>query len=233
MGGFEGWSFSEMRVTGSTLTQDDERETAVLLGGSASAAEREDGTAAYGTLGLVFRPRRPEPEEGAADDAETNELYARAFAVRHGERLVPLAYWDKRLHRAFPAPREGTVALVGYGGGFLSFDDAAEGESTLETLYVPYARDSSGVPQKCHTIILDPDQKSIGIIQGDGRAIILGPDGIVMRANGSTWLELKDGELTVSAASIKLRGSVMIGSGLGAVPMVTGLEPCPSLFLSP
>lgn len=162
MGGFEGWSFCEMRVTGSTLTPSDERETAVLVGGEATGGEDEPGTPAYGTLGLVFRPRRPEPETGATDDPETNELYARAFCVRHGERLITVGWRDKRLNRVWE-PAEGDVGLVGYGGGRVSLEDTPSLQTRIRHR-VPF---SGGTLE----ILLEPDEESITITHSAGMLI--------------------------------------------------------------
>lgn len=167
MGGFTGWEFAELRVTGSTLTQSDERDAAVLVGGQASAGEPEDGAQAYGTLGLVFRPRRPEPEDGAADSQDTNELFARAFCVRHGERLIPVGWRDPRLHRIFE-PAEGDVGLIGYGGGYVVLEDTPSLQTRIRHR-VPF---SGGTLE----IVLDPDDESITITHSDGMAIELKAD---------------------------------------------------------
>jgi hypothetical protein len=136
-----------------------------------------------------------------------------------GDRLTPFTWRDLRLNKVFPAPKPGTIAMVGYGGAFLSFDDTASGD-TLATLYVPYAKDSNGVATKCHTIILDPAQKSIGIVHAEGNAIVLGDDGsITMRADGSTSVVLKPGTFQVAASNISLNGNVACG-GVAAFPVV-------------
>jgi hypothetical protein len=162
MSGFEGWAFSEMRITGTTLSADDDSDTAVLIGGDASAGEQEPGATAWGTLGLLFRPRRPEPEDGAIDDPETNALYARAFNVRHGERLIPVAYRDPRLHRVWQ-PEEGDLGLVGYGGGRVTLEDTPSLQTRIRHR-VPF---SGGTLE----ILLEPDEESITITHSAGMLI--------------------------------------------------------------
>jgi hypothetical protein len=159
---FAGYVFSELRISGSTLTPSDERDTAVLVGGEASAGDDEPGTAAWGTLGLVFRPRRPSPETGATDDPKTNELYAHALAVRHGERLVPVAYRDPRLNRIWQ-PEEGDIGLVGYGGGRVTLEDTPSLQTRIRHR-VPF---SGGTLE----ILLEPDEESITITHSAGMLI--------------------------------------------------------------
>lgn len=111
---------------------------------------------AYGALGLVVRPRPPE-------QIGDNVLAAEGIGIRTPAGLLPVARRDLRLNRRFPAPGVGTVALVGYGGGYLSFDDAEGGESTLVTLKVPYGA-------KSHTITVTPNG-SLKLLHGDGGKI--------------------------------------------------------------
>ncbi len=105
------------------------------------------------------------------------------------------------------------------------------------TLYVPYAKNGSGVATKCHTIVLDPAQKSIGIVHAEGNAIVLAEDkSITMRIDGSTSVVLKPGTCQIAAASIILKGNVTVGGNAAAgIPFTGGpsMLPCPSLFLSP
>lgn len=226
-----------MRVVGSTVLG---RNSAVLVGGEGQvgsldeddaddAGERMEDAEAYGTLGLVFRPRPPDPSTGLA---------AEVMAVRSGDgKMVPLAWRDLRLNRRFPAPKPGSVALVGYGGGFLALDDSdpTAGAMTKATLYVPYAF-SGGVAGKALVVALDPEQESISLIHGDGYAITLAKDtGITMRADESTWMNMKSGETTVASAKIVLQGNVAVGaSPTTALPLLAGpaSPPCPSLFVS-
>ncbi len=183
---FASWVFSEMRITGSTLTPDDEADTAVLIGGEASAAELEDGTPAYGTLGLVFRPRPPEPVRPSdvagltplqrarlINSGDIEVEHATAIAVRHAERLVPVAYRDPRLNRVYQPP-EGALALVAYGGGVLSFEDAPitmpDGSIYLTsraTLHVPRG-DGEGVMQ----FEMDPVEETFTLRNGQSTVVI-------------------------------------------------------------
>lgn len=236
-----GFLVSFMRVVGSTVLGD---HSAVLVGGDgavgglgddesdAELGERMEDVEMYSALGVIARPRPPETPQG------TNaEIAAEAMAARTSSGLVPIAWRDLRLNRMFPAPKPGTTALVGYGGGFLAFDDGASAQkNSLSTLYVPYARNGSGVPQKAHVIALNPDTESIHIIHGDGYAIVLDKDnGITMRADSTTWLSMKPGEFTVVASKIVLQGNVALGANpTTGVPLLPGpaSPPCPSLFVS-
>jgi hypothetical protein len=229
------WLFTPIRALGSAV---DGPHNAVIMGGRSpvpgydETAETADAqnSPAYGAPGLVWRPRPPTSHDG-------EELAAEAVGARLGEGLFPLAWRDLRLNRRYPAPKPGTFALVGYGGGFVALDDVPNEEhGTLTTLYCPYEFDGAGVPAKAHAIVLDPAQKALSLIHGDGFAVVLSEDGITMRGDGSTFLSLKAGELTVVASKINLRGNVALGADTTvAVPLLPGAasQPTPSVFFSP
>lgn len=228
------WLLTPLRIVGSSVGQ--QSPNAVQIGGSAptpgfdnSGSESGVGMPSYGAPALVWRPRPPE--------TTGNKLGAEAIGARLGEGIFPLTWRDLRWNRRFPAPKEGTVALVGYGGGFLAFDDidAVTTDGTVQTLYCPYAF-SGGTPAKAHAIVLDPKQESVSIIHGDGFAVVLSPDGLTMRADGSTFATLTPGAFTVVASTINLRGNVALGSNtLTAVPALPGIAfpGSPSVFFSP
>jgi hypothetical protein len=179
------------RVLGSTVSG---KHSAVLEGleGLVSGPDEDDpgenmtDAEAYGALGLIVRPRPPEKIDGELMNAE-------GYGFRTLGGTVPLARRDLRLNRRFPAPKPGSVALVGYGGGFLSFDDA-DGDTSLGTLYVPYARDGSGNVTKAHMISIGKDGNGtpfVGIISGEGpRVTLLGTQAVVANADGSARLEV-------------------------------------------
>jgi len=236
-----GFLVSFMRVVGSTVVG---RHSAVLVGGEGAVGDldSDDETAsgesapdaeAYGAPGIVFRPRPP--------DASGDQLAAEAMAVRLGGKLTPVAWRDLRLNRRYPEPKAGSVALVGYGGAFLSFDDAAssgpeDGKASKATLYVPYAY-AGGTATKAHVLAFDPDGESVMLVHGDGFAVVLDKDnGITMRADSTTWLNLKPGEFTVCASKVVLQGNVALGANpTAAVPLLAGpaSPPSPSVFVSP
>jgi hypothetical protein len=218
-----------LRVIGSTVVG---RHSAVAVGGEGGVGalddfnadapgERVEDAEAFGAPGIVFRPRPPSEHDG-------DLLSAESMALRIGGRSVPVAWRDLRLNRAYPAPKAGSVALVGYGGGFLSFEDSSALESTA-TLYVKYG-------SKAHAIVLDPVNESLMLIHGDGLAITMDPEnGITMRADELTYATLAPGKFFVQAASIGLQGNVALGTNhLTATPLTAGpVAPTrPSVFLS-
>jgi hypothetical protein len=213
------WSTATVQITGSNVSGP---FNAVTVGGDATVegetARDED---AFGAPGIVFRPRPPEKVLGK--DRQVYTVGAEALAKRMGDRLTPFTWRDLRLNQVFPAPKPGTIAMVGYGGAFLSFDDAKDSNdrtNSLVTLYVPYGKNGSGIPEHCHAIVLDPTQEAIGIIHGSGCAISLGKDNdITMRADGSTSLVLKPGVFQVAAEAISLNGNVACG-GVAAFPII-------------
>jgi len=150
------------------------------------------------------------------------------------------------------APNEGTVALVGYGGGYHAIspvdnDDLTKG--AIQVIYCPYDFNASGVAQKAHVITLDPTSgnESISVVHANGAAILLQDDLL----GGSVQLQspdspsgsglkvavvtLKPGEINMQADQIVLNGTVKIGDPNLGVPLLAGpaSAPCPRLFLSP
>lgn len=217
---FVGWAFTEMRVTGSTLTPDDEQDNAILIGGEGSAAEIEQGTPAFGTLGILFRPRRPEPDTGELDDPDSNSLRTVAIAIRHGERLVPIAYRDPRLHRQYD-PDEGTFAFVGYGGGRLVLEDAANDKTRLR-LVVPNGDDT-------WEMVYDPDTSTM--------TMTLGGDVQVRATTGQ--LTLKAPVIHLDSDDIRNKGGSKAMACVGdlvavtVTPMQAGPYPCIPITVDP
>lgn len=237
MNSYSSWVFSDFRATGSSVAG---KHSAVLLGGTGTVGSMDDDDSpeanvgenvgeveSYGVPCIVWRPRAPET---ITTNGVDEELAAEGKAIRTGSGLVPVASRDLRLNRKYPAPKEGSSAFVGYGGGFLSFEDTPAKES-LSTWYIPYANGT-----KCLTIALDPTTESIMIIQGDGYSITLDPDsGIVLRGDSSTRLQVKGGEITLIANKVILQGNVVVGANpAAAIPFAGGpaMLPCASFFLT-
>lgn len=191
----------------------------------------------FSALGIVGRPRPPEK----GSDSITRFL--EALGVRTMDGLLPIAFRDRRLHENFPNPKEGTVAFVGYGGAFLSFDDGTTSfngkKATVVTLYVPYDFNSSGVAQKAFSVIIDPDTKAMSLIHGKGQALLFQDDGSItaQSPNASSFLKLENGKITLQTDQLVLNGgAVVIGNPTGLiVPLAAGAAspPCPRLFLNP
>ena len=224
-----------VRVIGATVVGE---HSAVLLGGEGVVGDVDDplgdgssdkftNAESLGSLGLVVMPRPPEEIGGKM-------LAAEGVGMRLGGSTVPIALRDLRLNRRFSAPKPGSVALVGYGGGFLAFDDTAD-KLTRATLYVPYAF-SGGVPTKAMSISIDPEAESMMLIHGDGYAVVLDKDnGITLRADETTWMNMKPGETTIVSSKIVLQGNVAMGaSPTTALPLLAGpaSPPSGSIFVS-
>lgn len=208
-------------------------------------AEKDDQATVFGALGVLSRPLKPEATGG-------KQKHAEVICLRTADGLVPFAARDTRIKMGGAAPKEGTNALVGYAGAFVSLDmvdatDASKGN--LLTIYVPYDFDSSGVAQKAHSIIVDPTGEgepegnpSISIIHAEGQAIFMQkgktgqPPSIQMQSpNGQTFIKVEDSKMTIQAPQVCFNGSVYIGSPLLGVPLLPGVAspPCPRLFLAP
>lgn len=230
---FTNWAISYLEITGSTVYGP---HAAVLVGGEGSVGdETSQDTEAYGAPGVVFRPRPPEAVQTPGGE---QRLTAEAMGARTADGLVPFAWRDLRLNRAFPAPKAGTVAFVGYGGGFLSLDDtdadSGDQKATRATLYAPFEF-SDGVAAKAHAVILDPEKNAVSVVHADGSAVLLTESGVIMKSpDGTAFIELQDGKIILNAPQVVVRGGMLIGSEAGPVfPLayISG-SPLPSTLLS-
>lgn len=214
---------SAVLVSGKGLGGDDDTDDAVN-------GETMTDDAAFGAPGIVWRPRPPSSHDG-------EEIAAESRVIRTPSGPEVVAWRDLRWHRNYPAPKEGSMAFVGYGGGFLAFEDTENGLSSF-TLYVPYNKNSQGVPQKAMSVSIDPEQESLMLIHGDGYAVTMDPDnGIVHRSdNGTSFTQLKGGAFSVVADTISLQGNVAMGANTAAaIPLLPGVssQPTTSVFFSP
>jgi hypothetical protein len=219
--GMPGWDF-----TGDEIAMDENE----------SNSESTDDADVYGSLGVTGRPLPP-------DNAAGVEEHAEVVCIRTADGLVPIAVRDVRLRMGGNAPNEGTVALVGYGGGYHSIspvDNADLDKGAVQVIYCPYAF-SNGVATKAHTIIMDPTSgnESVMIVHAEGMAITMGDAAnkkslVLKNANGDAWIRLDNDGITLSG-KIVLNGGVIIGDPMTSVPLLAGVAspPCSKLFLSP
>jgi hypothetical protein len=189
----------------------------------------------YNGLGILGNPLPPETIRGTKFACDV--VYA-----KRGDGMVPIAYKDLRLSKSFPAGlKKGSVAFAGYGGGFYSLDltsgNSGSQKANIHVLYCPYEFNGSGVASKCHTIFLDPGQEAIGIIHGDGFAVMLDADnGITLRGGTKTWINVSDGKIEMVADKVTIQGVVGLGGNPSTgVPLLAGpaSPPSPSIYISP
>jgi len=125
----------------------------------------------------------------------------------------------------------------------MTAENVGSKRANISALYVPYAFDSAGVAQKAHAIIIDPTDgnSSIQLIHGDGVRLTLSEEtgsgpGIVAAIDGSTFLRMAAGELTLQAEKVTLKGNVYLGAAAETgLPLLAGVAspPSPSVFVSP
>ncbi len=189
----------------------------------------------FGQAAVLVRPLPPQTVDGQI-------FHLEVVCVRQTDGLTPFATRDLRLKMPGGAPNEGTVALVGYGGGFLSHSAVNGGAGgTVSLMYCPYDFDSDGNAQKAHSITLDPSagNESISLVHALGQAMLFQNDGSVtmQSVDGQTYVKVEDGQLTLQSAQVVLNGSIFIGDPTlaAAFPLLPGAAspPCPRLFLSP
>jgi len=191
----------------------------------------------FGALGIVGRPLPPSVTNGVDEFTEV-------ACVKANDGLIPIAARDTRLGMQGDGPAEGTLAFVGYGGGFHSMSPVPaggtpEGGGTIHVLYCPFDFDDDGVAQKAHTITLDPAEgnESISVVHAGGQALLLQNDGSVtmQSVDGQTFIKVEDGKLTIQSEQIVLSGTTFVGDPSLGVPLLAGpaSPPCARLFLSP
>lgn len=205
-----------------------------------STGEQDDADI-FGVLGVTARPLPP-------STAATVNEHAEVICIRMTDGLVPIASRDVRLKMFGAAPNEGTVALVGYGGGYHSIAPVDNGDLTkgaIQTIYCPYDFDSSGVAQKAHSITFDPTggNEAITVVHATAGSFLMYDDGIkppwqrMQSPDGQTFIMVEDGKLTLQSDQLILNGGmVVVGNPIGPiVPLIAGIAspPCPRLFLNP
>ena len=197
-----------------------------------NVGEGTDDAEVFGAMGIIGRPLPPETIGG-------QDFHLEVVCLRETTGLTPIAARDLRLRMPPGAPEVGTVALVGYGGGFhsLSAVDGGVG-GTIHVLYCPYDFDSEGVAQKAHSITLDPSSgnESIAIVHAEGAAITLTNTEITVKSpDGTSFIAIKDGNIDVVTGTCTFNCGVVIGNSVTAVPLLPGVAspPCSNLFVSP
>ncbi len=223
-------AFAYVKVMASSLG---EKAKGVLVNVSAFADGDDEATAEgatdeplWGALGVVSRPRPPDASG-----------HAEAIAARAEAGLRPLATRDLRITRARGNVREGATGIAGYGGGFVSIDDAPAGGGSIMTVYVPYAFDGKGVPSKALAITLDttPGSESVVVAHASGAAVVMTHTGeLVLRSDtGEARIVLKGDTITLQAAKVVAQGNVVLGANpIGAVPLAAPGAMSPSVFVS-
>jgi hypothetical protein len=160
--------------------------------------------------------------------------YAEARVERLGDGLVPLAWRDLRLNAVYSNPRPGSIALVGYGGGFHAIEDTQDNsgdqKASIHVIYAPY-QFSGGVPSKAHVITLDTSSgnEAITIVHGEGMAITMAAGGkhsvVIKNKAGDAFVEVNDSGGTLNG-NWKVVGSMDIGGSPASVPvLLSGLIP--------
>jgi hypothetical protein len=201
------------------------------LTGDEPAIDEEDTSAevspeadVYSALGVTGRPLQPDITGDASEHAEV-------VCIRSADGLTPIAVRDVRLRMGGNAPNEGTVALVGYGGGYHSIspvDNTDLSKGAIQVIYCPYDFNAAGVAQKAHAITLDPTpgNESISLVHGEGMAITMSGAGkkalMLNNAAGDATFRLDDDGITMTAVTIVCSGGVIVGEPITAVPLLAG-----------
>jgi hypothetical protein len=206
--------------------------------------ERTDNADVFGALGIIGSPLRPTTFDNRDEHAEV-------ACLRTADGLVPLSTRDIRTKMQGNGPTEGTIALVGYGGGFHSISplltksgDGATIQSidgATHVIYCPYDFNSSGVAQKAHSITIDPTSgnESLSIVHSNGQAVLLQNDGSIQlqSPNGQSFMKIDDSKITLQSDQISFNGGmVSVGDPTKGVPDLLGgaaSPPCPRMFYSP
>lgn len=199
--------------------------------GDDNQGEGDDEAEAFGQIGMICRPLPP-----------SGKHHAEAICARMGDGLTPIAHRDTRLKMAGDGPGVGTQAWVSYGGGFVSQSPVMSGDnpiSTIQVIYCPFAFNDAGVPQKAHSIILDPStgNESISVIHADGAAITMmksvtkGTQLVLKNDDGSCSLTLDNSGITITG-NVTIGGSLILGDPLTSLPLAPS-SASPNFRVSP
>lgn len=198
-----------------------------------SVAEKDPRAEAFGQLGILARPLPPYTAGG-------ENRHTEAVSMRTADGMVPLAHRDTRIQMGGSGPGEGTIAHVGYGGGFLAMDpivNSGKAEADRAVLYCPFDKNSDGVPQKAHAIILDPTNgnESISVVHADGTAITMIDGEMTLKSpNGLSSISISDSGITFTGR-VTAAGGLVVGNPSAAVPLLAGTvsPPCSVMMVSP
>jgi hypothetical protein len=178
--------------------------------------ERGEQSEMFGALGFVSRPLDPEVKDG-------NRYECEAVCLRTEDGLIPIAWRDLRLNTFFPAGvPKGRIGMVGYKGALHTID--VTGDNNTQTIYVPYDFDGGGNPQKAMVVTLDtssPGNEHITMSIGGGtegyQMSMNLADGLQVRTpDNSTFFNIRESEITLTAEKIMLKGNVYLGAAAEA-----------------
>ncbi len=190
-------------------------ENVAALDGDSSKGEPQ-----FGPLGYYGRPMPPVERPSAT--GLRPEGWAEFIGFRLGDNIHQIgAYRDLRLS-AQVNPAEGSIGIAHYGGGFIEQSWNDSGDGTTITLYA-LRKTSSGAADKASAITIDSSGSgpAITIVHESGQRISMTDDGatILSSADGSAYIELSNGKLTINAAEIIMNGGVILGTNNPALAM--------------
>ncbi|MGB0973177.1 MAG: hypothetical protein ACPGVG_19815 [Mycobacterium sp.] len=188
----------------------------------------------WGPVGWFARPKDPVAEAEATPLSPAGAC--EAIAWNSPDAAQPMAFRDLRLSSQV-SPDKGDVGMVGYGGGFITIEDNADGDGSTITLYA-LRKDSTGAADAAHVVTMDTTAAGshIQITHESGATVQLHQDGgVYLSSSGDTsqsWLSLADGSdgLVVGAASTTIAGGVHLGANdptdpaLDRIPRWTNLN---------
>lgn len=157
-------------------------------------------------LGLIARPRDPDPgPEGASGDA-ANALY---LDLGGDGFVMPLL--DPRFTDKVPPVKKGGVALYSAPGGILNFD----GDDGTMLLLTPATNGAS------HVLVFDNPNDAVQMRHARGHGLSILGDGskpvIVSNAGGDAFIMVHDGGVLLNG-NTQCVGSVVVGNVEPALP---------------
>ncbi|WP_437759479.1 hypothetical protein [Sorangium sp. So ce1389] len=170
--------------------------------------EGSRGEVLYGALGVVARPK-PAGADG----------FAEVVGLKTSDGIMPIAARDLRLN-ARVNPKEGEVLLVGYGGGFISLKDNADGDGTD---IVFYATKSDGSKASAISLNTTTSNSHIALMHDSGVSVTLTKEGkaVIASPDGGTYIEVSDAGIVLNG-QVQLTGSLVVGDPATALPVGLG-----------
>jgi hypothetical protein len=215
------------RIVSSTVKGASRAVLANVADVAASLADDTNGSAEgsievpiHGTLGIIARP-----------DAPNAKGYAETVGIRTEDDITIIAARDLRLNKVVN-PKVGEVALVQYGGGFLSLAHNQDNKGTTATLYAPFAT-SGEPPTNAHVLTLDTTHgnNSVSIVHSNGMAILMTGDAeepsngkvIIKNDSGSVYVEINHNGIVLNG-NVSINGGIVGGSIASAKPLMLAPE---------
>ncbi len=196
-----------------------------LLDAGDGAVEGSSEEPVFGPIGFYSRPMPPVGKDAATGLNPEGE--AEVFAVREGDQVIPLVGRDLRLNKQVN-PKDGTVGMVHYSGGFVEITYDADKRASVITMYA-LRKKSDGTADKASVFTINANEadSSIIMLHEKGQALTMTPDGDVLITSpaGDAYVQVRnDGHLVLNGVSLVVAGGALVGGTTGGEPVMLSAQ---------